>query len=452
VHPKKLHDLCLGCLLILLLVACAPAASTPIASNTSAASSITQPAKLSGEITFLTNEDPDGLQGYKDIVTAFNKIQPDVKVTLNNIPDANDFLKRIAADFAAKTPPDVFVINYRRFGQFAIKGVLEPIDVYLAKSQTIKTTDFYPNAFDAFKFRDKPYCIPQNLSSLEIYYNKKLFTAANVPMPKAGWTWADFLKAARALTKDTNGDGKPDQYGVSTAPQLIRLAPFIWAHGGELVDDAVKPTKLMLDMGAGLEAFKWFVELQTKEHVVPSKADEASESSQARFQKGTLAMFFQSRVVTPELRQTIKDFEWDVAPMPSDKNTATILHSDGYCMTSAAKNKEAAWVFIEFANGAEGQKTIVTSGRTVPSLKSVAESALFLNPSASPVNSKVYLDMAPNIRRVPVLTTWLEVEDVVNKEIKRAFYGDASVEEAAQAAVQNTLSYFQQNLKDLGAQ
>src|SRR5262249_36961735 len=155
------------------------------------------------------------------------------------------------------------------------------------------------------------------------------------------------------------------------------------------------------------------------------------------------------RVITPELRQTIKDFEWDVAPMPGDKTAVTILHSDGYCITRGSKNKDAAWAFTEFANGPEGQNILVASGRTVPSIKSIAESPAFVHASP-PVSSKTYLEMAPNIRRVPVMTTWPEIEDVINREIKRAFYGDATVEEAARAAVQDTRVQFQQNLKDLG--
>ncbi len=430
------------------------ATSAPVATTSSPTTSPTTSAKkLSGEVTFYVSEDADALKGFQELVTAFGKVQPDVKLTLVNIPDGGDFLKRLAADFAAKTPPDIFEINYRRFGQFAIKGQLEPIDDLLAKSTVVKASDYYPAALDAFKFRGKQYCIPQNLSSLELYYNKKLFADAGVALPKMGWTWTDFLSAARALTKKGT-DGKVAQYGAGIATQVIRLAPFIWAHGGDLVDNADRPTKLTLDSGPALEAFRWLVELQTKEHVVPSKEDEAAQSSQSRFQKGTLAMFFQSRVVTPELRNTIKDFEWDVAPIPSDKNTATILHSDGYCISSGAKNKDAAWAFTEFANGPEGEKIIVGSGRTVPSIKSIAESALFLNPTpaAPPANNKVYLDMAPNIRRVPIMTTWVDIENVVNNEIKRAFYGDATVEAAAQAAVKNTEAQFAQNNKDLGSQ
>ena len=421
------------------VVACTPSAAPTNPTSSSAPN---------GEIILLLNESPEGVAGYQQIIDAFAKVQPGIKVTINNIADGGQFLQRLAADFAAKKPPDVFVINYRRFGQFAIKGTLEPLDSYIAQSQTIRTRDFYPVALEAFKFKGKQYCMPQNLSSLEVYYNKKLFTAANIPLPKEVWTWNDFLVAARALTKSTNG--KVVQYGLGVDPVTLRLAPFIWAHGSELVDNENNPTKLTLDSARAREAIQWFVDLSVKEHVVPSKADLATENAQSRFQHGTLGMFLQSRAVTPELRSTIKDFDWDVAPLPRDNNVVTVLHSDGYCITSGSKNKSAAWAFVEFANGAEGQKTIVTSGRTVPSLQAVAESPLFLSSNLPPAGSRVYLDMAPNIRRVPIMTTWLEIEDIMNKEIQRAFYGDASVNDAIRAMMSQTQEFFKQSQIDVG--
>lgn len=432
-------------LFLCLILACTIAACAPVAQPTTSPA----PAASDQEIVLMLSEAPEALAGYQQIVNEFAEVQPGLKVTINNIPNSGEFLKRLAADFAAQTPPDVFIINYRRFGQFAVKGALEPIDGYLAQSQSIALSNYYPAAVEAFQFNSKQYCLPQNLSSLEVYYNKNLFAAANVPLPAAGWTWDDFLNAARALTQSENG--QVVQYGLGVDPATLRLAPFIWAHGGELVDDSNNPTKLALDSAPAREAFQWFADLQVKEHVVPSKADEATEDSQSRFQHGTLAMYLQSRAITPELRATVKDFEWDVAPLPGDNTVASMLHSDGYCLTSGSKSKGAAWSFIEFAAGPVGQKIIVASGRTVPSLKQVAESPLFLDAQLPPSNSRVYLDMAPNIRRVPVMAAWTEVEDTLNQEIKRAFYGEATVDEAISAAMSQTQEYFGQNQAELPA-
>ena len=258
------------------------------------------PGAGAGEILFYTNEGPDELVGFRELIATFEAGHAGAKINLVNIADDAEFDKKLAALFAARTPPDVLVINYRRFGQFAIKGVLEPVDDYLAASAVMEAGDFYPAALEAFQFKGRQYCLPQNLSSLEVYYNATLFRAAGLALPRAGWTWDDFLRAAQTLTRDTNGDGAIDQYGLGVAPSTIRLAAFIWANGGELVDDRDAPTRLMVDSGPALEAFRWFAALQAAHHVVPSRADEATEADITRFEHGALGMYLNSRVETPD--------------------------------------------------------------------------------------------------------------------------------------------------------
>lgn len=441
--PVRLFVLAGLTLGLLLIVACA-APPAPTSAPTQAA------APTPVEIVFAVNEEPEEFTAMSSVVEKFNAANPNVKVTVANTPDDDEFTKKLAADIAAKTAPDLFLFNYRRLGPFVIKGAVQPVDNYLAASTSIKPADFYPTAFNAFKFKGQQMCVPLNLSQLQIYYNVDMFKKANVPLPTNDWTQADFLAAAKALTRDTNGDGKTDQFGVGIARQIIRLMPFIWMNGADIVDNPERPTTLTLDHGAALEAFQWFVDLQVQEHVVPNKEQEATENSQTRFQNGTLAMFFQSRVLTPELRATVKNFTWDIAPLPAGKNKATILHSDGFCILNASKNKDAAWKFIEYMAGKEGQVALAETGRSVPALISVAQSDAFLK-SSPPARNQVYLEMAQYVRPVPLMTTWLEVESAVNAEITRAFWGDVSAQEAAQTAVANTRQYFQQNLSDLGS-
>ena len=67
-------------------------------------------------------------------------------------------------------------------------------------------------------------------------------------------------------------------------------------------------------------------------------------------------------------------------------------------MTSGSEHKDAAWRFVEFALGTKGQEILAQTGRTVPSLKSVAGSNAFLDPAQKPKNSQVFLDVIPTIR------------------------------------------------------
>ena len=395
-------------------------------------------------ISFMVSGDTAELAAYQTLVAAFETEHPEIDISLQHIPSEGEYRQRLAAGFSSGAAPDVMLINYRRFGTFADQGGLEPLTDYLAGSQLIAAGDFYPAAIDAFQWQQDLWCVPQNVSSLVVYYNRDLFDAAGVPYPAGEWTWLDFLAAAQALTRDLDGDGQIDQYGVGLEPNLIRLAPFIWQNGGRLVDDQTNPTRLTLDEPAALDAFLWFADLQVKHHVVPDAVAEAAETSESRFLNGTLGMLFNSRRGVPTYR-TITSFAWDVAPLPRGRQQASILHSDGYCMAATARDKDAAWTFIEFANSPAGQTIVAQTGRTVPSLIAVAESDAFLEPNQSPANSRVFLDALSIMQRVPVMSTWIAIEETAGAEIERAFYGQIPVEAAIDLAIQRTQTYFAQD-------
>ena len=400
-------------------------------------------ADEAGHVSFMVFGDPAELAAYQSLVSAFEVAHPDIDIELIHIPSPADYRLRLGADFAAGSPPDVSLINYRRYAALAARGVLEPVEPYLRASQVISERDFYPQAIDPFRWRGELMCLPQNISSLVVYVNRDLFAAAGVPLPEADWTWDEFLAAAKALTRDLDGDGRIDQYGLGTEVSLPRLAPFVWQNGGELVvlEGGLRPVRLALDSRAAREAVEWFVALQTEHGVVPDALAEAAEPSESRFMAGRTGMFLDSRRAVPTFRD-IEAFDWDVAPLPQREQAAGILHTDAYCMAGAAPDKEAAWTFIEFANSPEGQAIVAASGRTVPSLVEVAESTAFLDPEVPPASSHLFLDSIPILRGVPVMAGWVDVEEVASDELERAFYGQATVDEAIGAMISRTAPFF----------
>ena len=395
----------------------------------------------SDPVTFMIFGDPAEKAAYESLVAAFEAKQAEIDVSLIYVPDQRDYRKRMGADFAAGTPADIVLINYRRYAAFAAKGVLEPLAPYLDASDVIKESEFYPESTRPFYWHGKLMCIPQNLSSLVVYYNKRLFDEAGIAYPAADWTWDDFLATAKALTRDTDGDGRTDQFGLGTEASIFRLAPFIWQAGGDLVDDYAAPTRLTLDTPEAKAATQWFVDLQVVHKVAPDEVEEKSEDSETRFQNGRLGMFLNSRRGVPSYRE-ISGFDWDVAPLPQGSRRAGILHADAYCMPKANQHKEATWRFIEFANSAEGQTIIARSGRTVPSLKAVAESPAFMDPAAKPASNNVFLDVIPYIRGVPVMASWVDIESTVGEELERAYYGQIDVDEFVAVATERTRKYF----------
>ncbi|MCA9858583.1 MAG: sugar ABC transporter substrate-binding protein [Thermomicrobiales bacterium] len=415
------------------------------------------------EIRFAFWGDPAEEAAYQAVVDSFESAHPEIDVIVDYTPGQSDYYRKIASDFAAGDAPDVYLTNYRQFGQYASAGGLAPIQSYLDNSATIAESDYYELSLDAFRFgaAGELYCLPQNISSLVVYYNDDLFEAAGVPVPEDGWSWDTFVSAAQALTQDTDGDGTIDQYGVVVTPSMYRMVSWIWGSGGEVVDDIANPTTLTIDTPEALAGLEKFVSLGVSGYnVVPPEEEVAAEADQDRFMRGGAAMFIQSRRPVPTLRE-ITDFSWNVTSLPVLDQAATVLHSDAFCMAANADNQDAVWTFIEYAGSAEGQLLLAETGRTVPSMISVSESDVFLkgvprtSSDASPVsspeavaplppsNAQVYLDNVTVMHRLPSISTWVEVEDAFDAEFDRSFYIEGfDVAAAAQAAIASSKDAF----------
>ena len=209
------------------------------------------------------------------------------------------------------------------------------------------------------------WCIPQNASSLVVYYNRALFDAARLSYPAAGWTWDDFLQTARALTRDMDGDGQdgPVRRG--------RIAPSCTARALYLAErrrlSMTRPAHPARPRQPGSAGSLPMVRRSASEGARDARCGRRAGrgSSETRFMNGRLAMFFNSRRGVTTFR-TVTGLDWDVAPLPVGATAASILHSDGFCMAAKAHDKESAWTLIEFANGAEGQTIMAGTGRTVP--------------------------------------------------------------------------------------
>jgi multiple sugar transport system substrate-binding protein len=423
---------------------------------------ITTSAQAPTSIRFAFWGDPAEQAAYEQVASGFEATHPDIDVEIDYTPGQSDYQRKIATDFAADEPPDVFLINYRQFGQYAARGALEPVAPYLASSASIGVENYAPVALDAFKFRGGDQtCMPQNVSSLVVYYNVDLFSDNDVPLPKAGWSWDEFVAAAEALTQDTDGDGHTDVYGVVVEPVMYRMVPFVWSAGGEVVDELDNPTTLTLGTPEALDGLEKYISLGASGHnVVPSEEEVAAEDDGSRFMRGGAAMFLQSRREVPTLR-AIEGFTWDVAPLPVINKAATVLHSDAFCIAAKAKDKDAVWALIEYAVGEEGQRILAETGRIVPVLGSVAKSDVFLQGGAisnkttsdgattviveglPPSNNQVFLDNIAVMHRLPSSSTWPEVEDIFNAEFDRSFYEPTDLPAAVAAATANSHEAFE---------
>jgi len=205
-------------------------------------------------ITFQVTGDPEETRVYKELAESY-KTETGNTVNVVEVPERDVHLAKLTTSFSAGKPPEVFLLNYRYLGGFAARNVIDAAGPRLEGSDAFKREDFYEIPMKAFEYDGALQCIPQNASSLAVYYNVDAFKEAGIEPPGDSWTYDEFAAAAEKLT------GK-DRHGVGIDLSTIRAAPWVWAAGGELVDDPVNPTKFLFDTPEGRRGLEHVIALQ----------------------------------------------------------------------------------------------------------------------------------------------------------------------------------------------
>lgn len=370
-------------------------------------------------MTFQVAGDPEETSVYQAIATAYNDTDPGTRVEVVEVPSKDDHLALLQTSFAAGDAPEVFLLNYREYAPFVRRGALTPLHGLLDR-RGIDLADYYEPPVDAFTVDGALQCMPQNVSSLVVYVNTALFDEAGVDLPTEGWEFEEFVKTARTLATD-------DVDAVYVEPSVIRVAPFAWSAGAEIVDDEDSPSRLTLDDPDTRQVVGLLASLQS-DGLMPTEEELAAKDADSRFMDGELAMVLSSRKSVPLYREASM-LDFDVVPLPTLEEQATILHSDAYCLSSQTADASAVADFIAFAVGPEGQSIAALGGRTVPSLRSVAESGAFLNPTVEPASSEIFLDAIDAMRATPVIAGWPEIEDLAEEYLTRVWYDAETAEE-----------------------
>jgi multiple sugar transport system substrate-binding protein len=374
-----------------------------------------------GVVTFQVTADAEEAAVYRTMVAAFGEAHPDIEVKLVAIANKDDHLQKLTTAFAGGEPPDVFLVNFREFSQFVVRGALESSGPLL-EEEGLDPQEYYNPSMEAFTYRGQLQCWPQNVSSSVVHYNEDIFEKAGLTHPSEDWSLEQFRDTARRIKRAVDGGRLPaDVDALGIEPSVIRVAPFVWSNGGDIVDDLEEPTRFTLDEPAAREMLEYLISLVRDDGVAPTEEEMAAQDLETRFATGKLGMFITSRRDTPVFREQL-ELRWNVASLPVVGERASILHSDAYCLSSGAGDLEDAVTFAAFALGEEGQTITALGGRTVPSLRSVAGSGSFLDPIQPPQNAEAFLHAIPVLQRTPVIPTWPEIEDITDEILLRAFY------------------------------
>lgn len=436
---SKILVVCLLVLVGLFLTACGGAAAPaqPAASQVEATPAPAQPAESNQEpapaaseetveITYMMWGDPAELKVWQQIAEDFQAAHPNIKVNAD-VSDWESYWNKLQTLFAAGTPPDVFAMDAPLYPDWASRGVLLNLQPYIDASPGL-LDGLYPGPLETYKRADGYYGLPRDFQTIVLFYNKDMFDKAGVAYPTAEWTMDDLRQAAKQLTKDTDGDGKLDQWGFS--PDLWDMELFwsgaVWGYGGEILN--ADQTKTLIGEPKAREAFRFIAAMVREDKSIPDP-DTSGQFGNDPFQAGVAAMTTIGHWVVPTYSEV--DFKWDVSPFPTGPAAhATSVNSAGFVIAKDSKHADAAWEFVKFAIGSTGQTRLTELGFAIPVLKSIAESPVFLEQKSVSINQKVFLDATTYARTKPAFKGYDEWASVVGDNLALVWTGEKAIDEA----------------------
>lgn len=355
------------------------------------------------ELTVLHWGDKNEDQVVAGLVREFEQLNPDIRILRTNVGSAPQLATKLQTMLASGTPPDLFYLESERVADFASKNLLADIESFIRADEAagapdaLHLDDFFPVILDAFRFdsasnrigRGPLFGLAKDFTSLGFYYNKSLFTRAGVPFPSTtGWTWDEFLSAARAI-------GRLDGcHGADFVTWEAVVRTFLFTHGVDVAAPGFERDRLDEPrLRQALETLRsWFHD----EDRTLLSAKTQLESGQEPFLSGTIGLAGPyGRWKVPTYRR-ITAFDWDFAPLPHapDQSPTSGVLTVAWAMARHAPHPHESWRFIKYLCGPRGQDRICRTGLAIPSMKRVAYGPCFSDPSQKPESNHVFLDMA----------------------------------------------------------
>lgn len=338
-----------------------------------------------------------GLLPYQQGIKAFEAANPAIKVDLESIsnpmsPGLSFYLARVLAEIAAGNAPDVILVPDDNARTFAHSGQLLNLGPVLQQGG-VKLSDFYTNVWNIGNLNGTTYYVPKDWADLSIMYNKTMFQKAHLPFPKAGWTWADFLKDARALTIANNGH--PVQWGAELGGTWLRagLEYFIGAAGGHILNPSGTSTTGYLTSPATEKAIEYFLNLYTRYHISPTPAEVSGFGTLDLFNAQKVAMYFGGPWNLVGVYEANPKLNFGVAPMPIGPSGKPVTEPfwAGYGIYKGSKHLSAAEKFILFS--ASRRWATIDARWSMPAYKDVA---VTVSMKRDP-ELKVFFQQAPNV-------------------------------------------------------
>ena len=288
---------------------------------------------------------------------------------------------------AGRTTPDVVWMG---IGWNQFSDALLPLDELVAQDPELDPSMYFPGLWDACKWKNRLLALPSSGQVGVIYYNKDLCDEAGLDYPTPDWTWDDMVRMAKALTRDFDGDGVIDQYGLQLGQ--IYVVPFM-LYDGQIADPEWRTARVHTPLTKAL--LQRYQDLMYIDRVMPTPVASAELGMLPMFEAGRVAMHAASGYAIESFRKV--QFDWDVITLPwfefeGKRHRATGLWQEEFAVLWDTDAPDEAWKFARFCAGKEMIHWAATNGHIVPGRIDVARSPEYAQTGRRPANMAAFTD------------------------------------------------------------
>ncbi|QSF46353.1 ABC transporter substrate-binding protein [Paenibacillus tianjinensis] len=361
-------------------------------------------SKETKNLTFMFRGGTDEQKAYEGVVKQFEADHPNVKVKII-VTAADQYATKLKASITGNSVPDVFYFESGDLKAYVNSGVLLDLTSYIEGNSNINLDNIWKYGVDLYRYdgnmagQGNIYGMPKDVGPFALGYNKTMFEAAGIPLPDKDkpYTWDEFIKVAKQLTIDKDGDGKLDQFGAGFNVNWA-LQAFVWSNGADWIDST--KTKVTIDDPKFAEALQFFADMQNKYGITPSTEQAQTLDTYQRWMKGEMAFF----PVGPWDMSTYEKlpFDYDLIPYPagSTGKSATWTGSLGIGASAKTKNPEEAVELINYLTASkEGMDALVKAKVQIPNLVDMA-TEWAADTTTKPANKEEFLQIVEDYGRV----------------------------------------------------
>jgi multiple sugar transport system substrate-binding protein len=310
--------------------------------------------------------DPAEIKNQQAVVDAFHTANPKITVKVT-VSDWDTYWDKLQTGIAGGDAPDVFAMDGPLFPDYQSREVLLDLKPFIDRDG-YDLGQLADQAVKDFTTTGGQFGLPRDLNVIALFYNKAMFDAAKLPYPDDTWDWTKLVEVAHKLTIDSNGDGKPDQWGFYTETSDMEnyWSSLVWQNGGDILAPDGKSTLLGTDQAAG--GIQFLQDLIWKEKVMPDPALFAEVGD--AFEQGKAAMEANGSWLVATHQAA--GISLGIAPLPKGPaGQATSINPTGAVVYAKSKSPDAAWAFVKYLASPAAQTKLMELRASLPANKEV---------------------------------------------------------------------------------